>query len=848
MKLLIGRRWMLTMMAIVMTGMVALPLAAQMKSSLSFRRYTPQDGLPQIQAERVWQDSRGYIYIGTLSGLVRFDGKTFTPFLKGKRYNIVGFAEVDGQVWALDFRQRWRVGLDEIEMQKLDDEGKWLLNNFNSGDLPNRMVLMEDEEEANRWIGRMEAPSGGVLWLGKNRDKVNIRRVMAHPLLDKMTPDRRLYVDSTWVYIPTEQGLHRVKKGSDVAVRLSENDSFYALCRKGKTLYAFAQDGIYTVEDDSVIMHTPFDEWQAGYGLIVKATKTEVLIADEHSLYSFNGQSVSKLHGGANLIKDMLIDRWGRLWVATYQGVYCFFGRHFTNYQLSDENDIVRAVGVGEDGHIVMGTLNGKIESRIPPLYRDEEGDPATRIRTAQPLTLTLYDDPDNFFCPSTAQIGRGTYLAGRNDVARVNGNSVEWLGLPFERYQHVSEANERLILVTRQVIAAYDPKTERVDSLSTEVPHPWCAAADGEGRLWVGSTFGLFCIQDSTNHLLSTGDHRLSTTRYDYPQKLIITTMEADTHGAVFFASGDSLFLIRKGEVTELSSQMPELAGHEVRSLHVSPRGFLVVAAIDGLFVCRMSEDYRLSQVVFFDHTNGFTIIEPLKTRMAEEEDGTVWLCGVEEMTSFKPEALIADSQADTFISPPPAWWQHWWVGLLAVAILAGAVWALTRWYEKRRARRKLARLQREKHEKEQLIRAIREEAMKAEKTELAEDIVKMTEKEIPKQLALRSINGMIMVTAADIVYLKADGNYTQLVTFEGSEFILAGLGTVSKMLDEHIFIRADRSTMVNISYIRRLNTMGRTCTFRSPDGKELETSLLTPAFKRIKEELEMLERSEDA
>ncbi len=197
MKILIGRRWMLTVMVIVLTEMVALPLAAQMKSNLSFRRYTTQDGLPQIQAERVWQDSRGYIYIGTLSGLVRFDGKTFTPFLKGKRYNIVGFAEVGGQVWALDFRQRWRVGLDEIEMHKLDAEGKWLLNNFNSGDLPNRMVLMEDEKEANRWIGRMEAPSGGVLSLGKNRDKVNIRRVMAHPLLDEMTPDRRLYVDST---------------------------------------------------------------------------------------------------------------------------------------------------------------------------------------------------------------------------------------------------------------------------------------------------------------------------------------------------------------------------------------------------------------------------------------------------------------------------------------------------------------------------------------------------------------------------------------------------------------------------------------------------------------------------
>ena len=65
-----------------------------LESRLTYRRYITQDGLPQMQTERLWQDSRGYIYIGTLSGFVRFDGREFTPFLKGRRLNIVGFAEV----------------------------------------------------------------------------------------------------------------------------------------------------------------------------------------------------------------------------------------------------------------------------------------------------------------------------------------------------------------------------------------------------------------------------------------------------------------------------------------------------------------------------------------------------------------------------------------------------------------------------------------------------------------------------------------------------------------------------------------------------------------------------------
>ena len=41
--------------------LLGLQAAAQMESRLSFRRYTTQDGLPQMQTERIWQDARGYI-------------------------------------------------------------------------------------------------------------------------------------------------------------------------------------------------------------------------------------------------------------------------------------------------------------------------------------------------------------------------------------------------------------------------------------------------------------------------------------------------------------------------------------------------------------------------------------------------------------------------------------------------------------------------------------------------------------------------------------------------------------------------------------------------------------------
>ena len=104
-------------------------------------------------------------------------------------------------------------------------------------------------------------------------------------------------------------------------------------------------------------------------------------------------------------------------------------------------------------------------------------------------------------------------------------------------------------------------------------------------------------------------------------------------------------------------------------------------------------------------------------------------------------------------------------------------------------------------------------------------------------KRLSFRTVNGLVNVETSDIAFLKADGNYTTLVTFQGRETIFTGIGVLAKTLDSSVFVRADRSTLVNLHNISRLNFKKRTCTFRSSDGRELETSLLVPAFKRLEE-----------
>ncbi len=781
--------------AIIMglASLFCLTLNAQMESHLTYRRYVTQDGLPQIQAERLWQDSRGYIYVGTLSGFVRFDGHEFTPFLKGRRLNIVGFAEVEDEVRALGFFRQWRVYYDDAKPLPLDPKGHWLLNNLNAGSLPNGYVLMEDSLEEHRRLCRMT--------------REGFEPLLVTSLLDEMTPDRKLFVDSLDIMIPTGRGLYLVRRGSKKAVKLTSKDDIYTLLRTKQGLLLFASDGIYKMEQGKMKRLVEADWSSAAYGLTVRELSSgSLVIADEHTIYLYDGRDIRQIFTGINLIRDVMVDRWDRLWLATYQGVYCFFNRCFTHHQLDDESDIVRAVAVGGDGRMVMGTLNGKVlvDGRL------------------------LSDDPEQFYASSAVSVAGKVYMAGNGDVACTASDSLHWLGLPRQRYQFVGEAWGKVITGTRNGIFAYDPRTEQFDTLTTDILHPWCAVGDSNGLLWIGSSSGLFSIDQA---------HQLRKVEYGN-QKLIVSAIDADAYGNVFFTSADSVLVVREGITEPLNTQIPQLNGHEVRTIHVSPKGYLVIAVVDGLFVCRIDKECRLRGTQFFNQQNGFTMTEPLKSMMAEEADGTVWLPGVEQMMSFRPADLLTMGEEDTYISPPLRWWQHWWVWLTGIVCLVTAVWFATRWYEKRRSRKRMIRLQREKLQRDEQIEAIRRKAIEEVKAStLAKDIVKMTEKTFEDRITLRTASGTIVVKVQDIAYFKGDGNYSQIVTFYDRDTVLQGLGALERMLDPETFVRADRSTLVNIHHVAGLLPKQRSCIFRSPSGQEVKTTLLAPAFKRLQE-----------
>lgn len=744
-------------------GAAAAAEPAAVTSEYACRHYTTQDGLPQMLTEYIWQDAKGYIWIGTLGGFVRYDGFEFIPYLKGKQENILSFCPgPDGSLWALGFRRKHVVDKEGTMRTVPLTESGLLLNNLNAYSLPPGLALLEDEQERWRQICRLT--DGGT------------ETLLASPLLDDMDTRRRVYLDSVTqtFYVPTPRLVYRIKTDGTCLQPIVRAES-YSLLRDGKRLLLFAADGIYEVDGPRTYLVSTCRFLAPDYGVSACADrKGNIFIHDAHNLYRLSKDgSVRRIVDGINLIRQMFIDREGNLWLATYQGVYNFFQLNFVNHRLNDHNDILRAIDQDAQGRLLAGTLNGRLLC----------GPDAAGLRPVPYLR-----EAENYFLPRTARIGNITYLLGMGDVLACDGGGRRWLGLPQRNYQYLGSHADSLLVATRQAVYVTDARG-RILQTHEGLRGVFCACPDDDGNLYVGTAYGVIRLRGDERRDIALPDSSVSC-----------TAMTVSPYGEILFASGENLYTVRNDSAVLVQSY-----ASPIRSVRQTRDNFLIVAVIDGLYIT----DNRLLQTMFFNRYNGFTGIEPLAAHIAETDDGTVWVPCVDQAVSFHPHELVyqyttprlellsAQASADnvnwqratagadgvirlehglpnlrfSYIAishsatdnvryryrlkgfqeqwsqpqtgrevqfsnlPPgryrlevsallgnissdtigvdillkPAFWQHTWFWLAVALGLAGGIWTLAYTYYKRRDRRKMDNLQREIKLNNLLVKSIR-------------------------------------------------------------------------------------------------------------------------------------------
>lgn len=112
-----------------------------------------------------------------------------------------------------------------------------------------------------------------------------------------------------------------------------------------------------------------------------------------------------------------------------------------------------------------------------------------------------------------------------------------------------------------------------------------------------------------------------------------------------------------------------------------------------------------------------------------------------------------------------------------------------------------------------------------------------------IRRKLAFRSLNGLIFIDPKDVIYIKAEGNYsTFFLENKQKETVTSNLGQIFNKLDPTTFIRINRSFIINFNHLSKINTAKKICLLHSSDGEEYFCSIskeqILEFSKKIKEQ----------
>ena len=86
----------------------------------------------------------------------------------------------------------------------------------------------------------------------------------------------------------------------------------------------------------------------------------------------------------------------------------------------------------------------------------------------------------------------------------------------------------------------------------------------------------------------------------------------------------------------------------------------------------------------------------------------------------------------------------------------------------------------------------------------------------------SFRTLNGTLYAGKDEVVYVRANGNYSIVMLTEGEEIVLERLGVIESKLDQKHFIRAGRNLLLNRELIYKVNHKQKCCILRTPTGRE--------------------------
>jgi len=475
----------------------------------SFLSYSTAQGLPQSQVTSIVQDKQGYLWVGTLGGLAKFNEKDFETYTTQDglhNYRITFLTFINDELW---------IG-HEGGVSKMDKNGfkKWSLGN------DNRKINVSDIIEFNGKI--LIASNGAGLFQveGNQLKKVKLKEASFERIRDLETLNSTLYIGTRGGLLSTEnlvqfselpemlgKSISSVVKHTNKIYITTFKDGFYCydtgvkhlriigeidkenslrFCffdSKGK-MWLNTTAGIWRMENEKVDLKLdlanglPMESIQS----VFEDNNRNIWFgSDGKGLVRFTGERFVYFNESSGLSSDLILtinqEPSGVFWLGTYDKglVEMLPNGQFNTYEFEDNTVWSSLLNV--DGYNWFGTGFGLVamkDRKVVANYLYEDGTPGDKITALLRIS------------------NRSFYVGGSEGVSIYENGKFERLKTgDIETVRSFCKVNGTTFVATDKGLFVIEGK--QVKPISTINKTIYALTKDDANNLWIGTEEGLY-------------------------------------------------------------------------------------------------------------------------------------------------------------------------------------------------------------------------------------------------------------------------------------------------------------------------------------------------------------------
>jgi signal transduction histidine kinase/ligand-binding sensor domain-containing protein/DNA-binding response OmpR family regulator len=584
---------------------------------IKFQNYSIEEGLSNPYIQCIYQDKRGYLWIGTSDGLNRFDGYTFkiyrysesdTNSLNGVLVRAI-YEDSDGNLWI----GTERGGLC-MYRYKFDNFKRFTDKTYNNFTLTGKQVNSIVEDSRNRlWLGTNE----GLYCFHYESGSLN---KYSHNSYDSSS----LINDAVNIVFIDDDSLLWV--GTNNGLDYMDRD------RKGFVHFQFSKDNQSDSRYNQVM-----SVCQDSYGNLWVGTYLGGLKKIDRTNRSFKNYILEEEGLRSQTIRAILEDKNDNLLIGTRGGLYIFnikSGRaelieHDDYNPFSLSHNSVWSIFKDKKGDIWVGTRNGVS-------YLNQNIQVFKHYKAASD-DIRFLNNPEiwEFMEDSRGNIWIGTEAGGVNIFDRRKGEFIYLFD--YGHFRSFKEKNVKALMEDKDGriwigtfmggIILYDKNKEKIKVFRNDVNDPaslcddrvWDIFQDSKNRIWVGTENGL----DRYDPVKETFIHYRDSFKTN-----TVNRIDEDRYNNLWFASENL-------PLTKYDSKTKSIKKYDyfTRIVYHDKKGYYWLG-VRGKGLYKLDSDFTLIRI--YNTEDGL----PNNTiyGILEDNDNYIWISSLNGLSKFDP------------------------------------------------------------------------------------------------------------------------------------------------------------------------------------------------------------------